>query len=69
MTMCSNCGAVVKEWIRPEPQNPENIAWMEAFEQRGTCVRGEPAHVCPSCKHYWWFNEDLMEDEPWPDDW
>jgi hypothetical protein len=68
MKRCSNCGAAIQEWIRPEPQNPENIAVIKAIELMGTCVH-HPPHVCPNCKHYWWFNENLIEEEPWPDDW
>jgi hypothetical protein len=69
MKRCTNCGAAVKEWIRPEPQNPENIAAIKAIELKGTAIGCCPPHVCPNCKHYWWCNEDLIEDEPWPDDW
>lgn len=69
MKICTNCGAEIQQWIRPEPQNPETIAMIKSIELMGTVAGHHPPHVCPICKYYWWFDENLIEAEQWPDDW
>ena len=65
---CANGGATIQQWIRPEAQSPEAIAMLKHIELLGTVAGHHPPHVCPICKHYWWFNETLIEDEEWPEE-
>jgi len=69
MKKCPICGAAFEDWVRPEPKDPESIAQLDAIKAMGTVAGDYPPHVCPNCKHYWWFRENLMEDDVWPDDW